>query len=49
VTGVQTCALPICTAAEYLEIDSPHGHDGFLINLDEVAPPIQHFLENLGK
>ena len=37
------------TPADYLEIESPHGHDGFLINLDEVAPPIQVFLENLGK
>ncbi len=37
------------TPAEYLEIESPHGHDGFLINLDEVAPPIRHFLETLGK
>ena len=37
------------TAAEYVEIDSPHGHDAFLINLDSVAPPIQHFLEHVGK
>lgn len=37
------------TAADYVEIDSPHGHDAFLINLESVAPPIQHFLEHVGK
>ncbi|MDO8361780.1 MAG: homoserine O-acetyltransferase [Actinomycetota bacterium] len=36
-------------AAEYLEIDSPHGHDAFLINLDQVAPPLQRFLERVAK
>ena len=30
---------------DYVEIDSPQGHDAFLINLDQVAPPIQRFLE----
>ena len=25
------------TPAEYVEIDSPHGHDGFLIDLDQVG------------
>jgi homoserine O-acetyltransferase len=35
------------TASEYVEIDSPHGHDAFLINLDQVAPPVQRFLESL--
>jgi homoserine O-acetyltransferase len=37
------------TPSEYIEIESPHGHDGFLINLEAVAPPVQHFLETLGK
>ena len=37
------------TPAEYLEVDSPHGHDAFLINLDQVAPPVQHFLEHVAK
>ncbi|HQY15603.1 MAG TPA: alpha/beta fold hydrolase, partial [Ilumatobacteraceae bacterium] len=37
------------TPAEYVEIDSPHGHDGFLINLDQVGPPVQHFLESMAK
>jgi homoserine O-acetyltransferase len=32
--------------AEYVEIDSPHGHDAFLINLDQVGPPIKRFLED---
>jgi homoserine O-acetyltransferase len=31
--------------AEYLEIDSPHGHDGFLLEFDQVGPAIASFLE----
>ena len=31
--------------AGYAEIDSPHGHDAFLINLDQVAGPIADFLD----
>ena len=34
-------------SCEYVEIDSPHGHDAFLINLDQVAPPIGRFLESV--
>ena len=30
--------------AKYVEIDSPHGHDAFLINFDQVGPPIKRFL-----
>jgi len=30
--------------SEYLEIDSPHGHDAFLINVDQIAPPVAKFL-----
>ena len=37
------------TDAEYLEIDSPHGHDAFLINLGQVGPPLQRFLVGLTK
>jgi homoserine O-acetyltransferase len=37
------------TPAEYVEIDSPHGHDAFLINLDQVGPPIGRFLEAVSK
>ncbi len=33
------------TAAEYFEIDSPHGHDAFLINVDQFAAPLRTFLE----
>jgi homoserine O-acetyltransferase len=33
--------------AENVEIDSPHGHDAFLIDLDQVGPPIRRFLESL--
>jgi len=31
--------------AGYVEIDSPHGHDAFLINLDQLADPIADFLD----
>jgi homoserine O-acetyltransferase len=32
-------------SCEYFEIDSPHGHDAFLINLDQVGKPVTEFLE----
>jgi homoserine O-acetyltransferase len=31
--------------SEYVEIDSPHGHDAFLINLDQIAGPLSQFLD----
>ena len=31
--------------ARYVEIDSPHGHDAFLINLGQVGPPLRQFIE----
>ena len=34
------------TKAEYVEVDSPHGHDAFLINLDQVGPPVRAFLDS---
>ena len=37
------------TPCEYVEIDSPHGHDAFLINLDQVAPPLTGFLDSVAK
>jgi homoserine O-acetyltransferase len=37
------------TPCDYVEIDSPHGHDAFLINLEQVAPPIGRFLERVAK
>ncbi len=36
-------------AAEYVEIDSPHGHDAFLINGDQLAGPLDRFLANASK
>lgn len=33
--------------AEYVEIDSPHGHDAFLIDFDQVSPPITRFLDSI--
>lgn len=33
--------------AEYVEVDSPHGHDAFLIELDQVGPAIRRFIESL--
>ena len=32
-------------SCEYVEIESPHGHDAFLINLDQVGKPIKAFLD----
>jgi homoserine O-acetyltransferase len=37
------------TPTELVEIESPHGHDAFLINLDQVAEPIGTFLEEVAK
>jgi homoserine O-acetyltransferase len=37
------------TPCEYVEIDSPHGHDAFLINLDQVGPPLTAFLDSVQK
>jgi homoserine O-acetyltransferase/O-succinyltransferase len=35
--------------SEYVEIDSPHGHDAFLINSDQLAAPIERFLGTAAK
>jgi homoserine O-acetyltransferase/O-succinyltransferase len=32
-------------SSRYVEIDSPHGHDAFLINLDQLSGPISEFLD----
>jgi homoserine O-acetyltransferase len=37
------------TPTELVEIDSPHGHDSFLINLDQIGPPISRFLDEVRK
>ena len=31
---------------EHINVDSPHGHDAFLIDLDQVGPPITRFLQS---
>jgi len=33
--------------ADYVEIDSPHGHDSFLIELDQVGRAVRSHLSNL--
>jgi homoserine O-acetyltransferase len=35
--------------AEYVEIDSPHGHDGFLIDVDRIGPVVADFLRTVEK
>jgi homoserine O-acetyltransferase len=37
--------LSVGSPAGYAEIDSPHGHDAFLINLDRLADPVADFLD----
>ncbi len=37
------------TPCEYVEIDSPHGHDAFLIDLDQVGAPLGTFLDEVAK
>ena len=34
-------------SSEYVELDSPHGHDAFLIEFDQVGPPIARFLDRV--
>jgi homoserine O-acetyltransferase len=35
--------------SEYHEIDSPHGHDAFLIDGDQIAEPLDRFLGDVSK
>jgi homoserine O-acetyltransferase/O-succinyltransferase len=35
--------------ADYVEIDSPHGHDAFLIEVDSVGSAIADFLDKVEK
>ena len=37
------------TPCEYVEIDSPHGHDAFLINLDQLSAPLADFIDSVAK
>jgi len=34
---------------EYVEIDSEHGHDSFLIDLDQVGAAVATFLDDMQK
>ena len=34
---------------EYVQIDSPHGHDAFLMHHDRVGEPIAKFLDRLDR
>jgi homoserine O-acetyltransferase len=44
---IVTLARRAGTAADYAEIDSPHGHDAFLIESDQLAERIGPFLTDL--
>ena len=35
--------------SRYVEIDSPHGHDAFLINIDQLGVPIADFLDQVSE
>ena len=35
--------------SDYVEIDSPHGHDAFLINSDQLDEPLEQFLSGVAK
>ena len=35
--------------AEYVEIDSPHGHDAFLLEFDQVGDAVAEFLTTVEK
>ena len=37
------------TPAEYVEIDSQHGHDSFLLDLDQVGAAVSSFLDDVEK
>ncbi len=34
---------------DYVEIDSRHGHDAFIIDLDQLGPPLAQFLSDVDK
>lgn len=42
-------ALAAGVRAEYAEIDSPHGHDAFLIEFDQVGEAVSKFLTTTGE
>jgi homoserine O-acetyltransferase len=47
----QICELLVenGTPCEYVEVDSPHGHDAFLLNVDQIGPPLSRFLDEVTK
>jgi homoserine O-acetyltransferase len=47
----QICELLTANGAEcsYVEIDSPHGHDAFLINVDQVGAAVGSFLAKISE
>ena len=42
-----SCSPAPARPAEYVEIDSPHGHDAFLIDLDQVGDAVAAFLDEV--
>jgi homoserine O-acetyltransferase/O-succinyltransferase len=36
------------TPSSYVEVESPHGHDAFLINVEQVSEPLGKFLGRVG-
>ncbi len=40
---------PTACTSDYVEIDSPHGHDAFLINSDQLDEPLEQFLGGVAK
>jgi homoserine O-acetyltransferase len=46
---IRDLLVDLGTPCDYVEIDSPHGHDAFLIELDQVGAPIARFLDEVAK
>jgi len=44
---IANVANEVGVAADYAELDSPHGHDAFLIELDELGDVVTKFLANI--
>ena len=42
-------ARPTASTVDYLEIDSAHGHDAFLIEVEQVAEAVAKFLTRIGE
>jgi homoserine O-acetyltransferase/O-succinyltransferase len=36
-------------SAEYVEVESPHGHDAFLLNIDQITAVVEPFLDSVTK